>query len=117
MSQAAEVTYRIGGGTCRGLFLRLLWLVAISWAFSIAPPHSMAQGTDFSGTVLMVNAAEGKVTVKKEGGGTRFTFLVDDKTQFDGGLKGLKDLKKDDKVTVTYVVTGSQYIAQRVTKK
>jgi hypothetical protein len=60
---------------------------------------------------------KGKVTVKKDGGGTRFTFLVDDKTRFDGGLKSLKDLKKDDKVTVTYVVTGSQYIAQKVARK
>jgi hypothetical protein len=48
-----------GGSTRRGLFLPLLWFVAMSWAFSICP--SMAQtATDFSGTVLMVNVAEGE---------------------------------------------------------
>ncbi len=44
--------------------------------------------------------------------------MVNDKTQFDGaGLKSLKDVKKGDNVTVNYVVTGSQYIAQKVSKK
>jgi len=99
-----------------GLFMLLLWLVATIWAVSVAPSPAQT-GTDFSGTVLMVNVAEGKITVKKEGGGTRFTFVADDKTRFDGGPKGLKDLKKDDKVTVTYVVMGSQYFAQKVAKK
>ena len=75
-------------------------------------------GTDFAGKVLMVDAAAGKFSVAKEGGGTRFTFVVNDKTQFDGaGLKSLKDVKKGDNVTVNYVVIGSQYIAQKVSKK
>jgi hypothetical protein len=75
-------------------------------------------GTDFAGTVLTVDATAGKLGVKKDGGGTRFTFVVTDKTQFGGpGLTGLKDVKKGDSVTVTYVVTGSQYIAQKVTAK
>ena len=74
-------------------------------------------GTDFAGTVLTVDPAAGKLAVKKEGGGTRFTFVVNDKTQFSGpGLSSLKDVKKDDKVTVNYVVTGSQYVVQKLTK-
>lgn len=71
--------------------------------------------TDFAGTVLTVEPAAGKLAIKKEGGGTRFTFVVNDKTQFTGpGLTSLKDVKKGDSVTVTYVVTGSQYVAQKV---
>ena len=74
-------------------------------------------GTDFAGTVLTVDPAAGKLTVKKEGGSTRFTFVVNDKTQFSGpGLSSLKDVKKDDKVTVNYVVTGSQYVVQKLSK-
>ncbi len=76
-----------------------------------------AQGTDFPGTVLMADPAAGKLAVKKADGGTRFTFVVNDKTQFEGaGLKSLKDIKKGDRVTVTYQVTGSQYLALKVTK-
>jgi hypothetical protein len=80
--------------------------------------RALAQGaTDFAGTVLAVDAAAGKLSVKRADGGTRFTFVVNDKTQFTGGgLKGLADVKKGDSVTVTYVVSGSQYIAQRVAK-
>ncbi|HKW85888.1 MAG TPA: hypothetical protein VJM82_02360 [Nitrospiraceae bacterium] len=75
-------------------------------------------GIDFPGTVLMVDPAAGKLSVKKDGGGTRFTFVVNDKTQFGGaGLKSLKDVKKGDNVTVNYVVSGSLYIAQKVSKK
>lgn len=77
-----------------------------------------AQGaTDFTGTVLLVDPGSGKLSVKKEDGGTRFSFVVNAKTQFEGaGLKALKDLKKGDVVTVQYEVSGSQYIAQKVTK-
>jgi len=65
-----------------------------------------------------VDPAGGKLSVKKDGGGTRFTFVVNDKTKFEGeGLNSLKDVKKGDNVTVNYVVTGSQYVAQRVSKK
>lgn len=75
-------------------------------------------GTEFSGSVVMADAAAGKLAVKKEGGGTRFTFVVSDKTQFEGpGLKSLRDVKKGDHVTVTYLVSGVQYLAQKVTKK
>ncbi|MBM4134331.1 MAG: hypothetical protein FJ245_11230 [Nitrospira sp.] len=73
-------------------------------------------GVDFSGTVLLVDPAAGKLAVKKDGGGTRFTFVVTDKTRFEGAINSLKDVKKDDKVTVTYIVTGSQYLAQKVMK-
>ena len=72
---------------------------------------------DFPGTVLNVDAAAGKLAVKKDGGGTRFTFVVTDKTRFQGQrLTSLKDVKKDDHVTVTYVTQGSQYLAQKVTR-
>ena len=72
-------------------------------------------GTDFKGTVL-ADPAAGKLIVKKDEGGTRFTFVVNDKTQFTGStLKSLADIKKGDHVIITYVVDGSQYVAQKVT--
>jgi hypothetical protein len=72
--------------------------------------------TDFAGTVLSVDAAAGKLAVKKTDTGTRFTFAVNEKTRFGEGLKDLADLKKGDHVTVTYSVVGSQYVAQNVVK-
>jgi Cu/Ag efflux protein CusF len=76
------------------------------------------QAVEFAGTVLSVDVGTKKFAVLKEGGGTRFTFVVTDQTQFKGeGLKGLSDLKKGDAVTVTYRVVGSQYLTQDVTKK
>jgi hypothetical protein len=71
---------------------------------------------EFPGTVLAADAAAGKLTVKKQDGGTRFTFVVNDKTQFGPPWKSLQDVKKGDAVTVTYATSGSQYIAQKVTK-
>jgi hypothetical protein len=76
---------------------------------------SSSAGTDFPGTVLMVDPGAGKLSVKKEQGGTRFTFVVNDKTKFDGpGWKSLADVKKGDQVNVTYAVSGSQYIAEHI---
>ncbi|HET8580301.1 MAG TPA: hypothetical protein VFL31_04815 [Nitrospiraceae bacterium] len=93
------------------LFYLSLCLITVASVFA-------QSGTDFLGTVLMVDLAAGKLSVKKIEGGTRFTFVVNDKTQFEGaGLKSLKDVKKGDNVTVNYVVTGAQYIAQKVSKK
>ena len=99
----------------RGILLALSLAVLYLGLGSPAP----AQGpTDFAGTVLTVDAAAGKLSVKKADGGTRFTFVVNDKTQFAGaGVKGLADVKKGDSVTVTYVVSGSQYIAAKVAAK
>lgn len=75
-------------------------------------------GTEFPGTVLTVDHTTGKFAVKKDGGGTRFTFVANDKTKFQGtGLASLKDLRKDDKVLVLYHVQGSQYLAMSVTKR
>jgi hypothetical protein len=93
----------------------LLWSVAGTLLIGL----SVAQtGTEFSGTVLSADPATGKLAVKKEDGGTRFTFVATDKTKFEGaGLKGLAELKKGDRVTVTYIVTGSQYVAQKVSRK
>ena len=70
---------------------------------------------DFHGTVLKVDEVAGKLTVKKDG--TRFTFVIDGKTQFSGGPKSLKDVKAGDAVTVSYLVMGSQYVAQKIAKK
>jgi hypothetical protein len=71
-------------------------------------------GTDFRGTVLTADPAAGKLVVKKDEGGTRFTFVVNDKTQFTG-IKSLADLNKGDHVIVNYLVNGTQYVAQKVT--
>ena len=93
-----------------------LLLILIVWLMTVG--NILAEsGTDFPGTVLMVDAAAGKFAVKKEGSGTRFTFVVNEKTQFGGGSKSLADLKKGDNVIVTYSVVGSQYIAQTITAK
>lgn len=76
------------------------------------------EGTEFPGVVLMVDQAAGKFAVKKDGGGTRFTFVANEKTKFSGsGLSSLKDLKKDDHVVVFYHVQGSQYLAASIAKK
>ena len=73
-------------------------------------------GTEFQGTVLAADPAAGKLVVKKDDGGTRFTFVVNDKTQFIGsGFKNLADMKKGDHVVVTYLLNGTQYVAQKVT--
>jgi len=95
------------------LFLSLL-LSVCWWQGQVLAADS---GTDYAGTVVMVDAGAGKLVVKKEGGGSRFTFVMNDKTQFDGAIKSLQDVKKDDKITVTYVVIGSQYLAQKIAKK
>src|SRR5437867_13125086 len=96
----------------------VLTLFCLSF-FLIAIGSALAEsGTDFPGTVLMVDPAGGKLSVKKDGGGTRFTFVVNDKTKFEGaGLNSLKNAKKGDNVTENYVVVGSQYIARKVSKK
>ena len=73
-------------------------------------------GTEFLGTVLTVDQATGKFAVKKESGGTRFTFTANEKTKYQGNVTSLKDLKKDDKVVVVYEVHGPQYLALRITK-
>jgi len=98
-------------------YVVLAWFFMGLYVIAIGPALAES-GTDFPGTVLMVDPAAGKLSVKKDGGGTRFTFVVNDKTKFEGaGLNSLKDVKKGDNVTVNYVVTGSQYIAQKVSKK
>ena len=77
-------------------------------------PVQAEGGTEFAGTVLSVDTSSGKFAVKKDGGGSRFTFVANEKTHFDGGAKALKDLKKDDHVAVLYQVQGSQYVALNV---
>ena len=90
-------------------------VVMLATGFS---PLQAGEGTEFPGTVLMVDYATGKFAVKKDGGGTRFTFVANEKTKFSGtGLTSLKDLRKDDQVVVLYQVQVSQYRAASVTKK
>ncbi|HJU06264.1 MAG TPA: hypothetical protein VJ692_14040 [Nitrospiraceae bacterium] len=98
----------------RKALVRVLLIVGL-YLFGVVLA-SAETGTEFPGTVLAVDAAAGKLTMKKEGSGTRFTFVVNEKTQFSEGVKGLADLKKGDNVNVTYSVVGSQYIAQKITK-
>ena len=62
-----------------------------------------------------VDLSSGRFAVKKDDGGSRFTFVANEKTHFDGGAKAMKDLKKDDRVAVRYQRQGSQYVALNVT--
>src|SRR2546428_9076527 len=97
-------------------------LIIIAWLGVSAGLIGMSSvwaetGTDFAGTVLTVDPAAGKLGVKKEGGGTRFTFAGSATTPFAApGLTSLKDVKKGDSVTVPSGVTGSQYAALKLTK-
>ena len=92
-------------------FLAILLVVCV--AVLNVPVHAQ-NVVDFPGTVLKVDAAAGKLTVKK--GGTRFTFVVDGRTQY-AGIKTLQDIKAGDSVTVSYIAMGSQYVAQKIAKK
>ena len=93
--------------------LTMIVLLAIIWL--VGPVSVFAQSAvDFPGTVLKVDDAAGKLTVKKDG--TRFTFVVDGRTQY-AGINALKDIKAGDAVTVTYIAMGSQYIAQKIAKR
>lgn len=78
-------------------------------------PAQAEDGAEFVGTVLSVDMSSGKFAVKKDEGGSRFTFVANEKTHFDGGAKTMKDLKKDDHVAVRYQRQGSQYVALNVT--
>jgi Cu/Ag efflux protein CusF len=81
----------------------------------IGAPVFAQNVVDFVGVVLKVDEAAGKLTVKNAGA-TRFAFTVDGRTQYVG-VKALKELKEGDTVTVSYVVLGSQYVAQKITKQ
>jgi hypothetical protein len=94
----------------------LMTLLIVGLSLVVTVSASAETGTEFPGTVLSADAAAGKLAVKKEGSGTRFTFVINEKTQFNGDVKSLADLKKGDSVNVTYSAVGSQYIAQRVSK-
>ena len=76
-----------------------------------------AKEVEFAGVVMTADARTGKMAVKKEGGGTRFTFVTNEQTRWEGGLKGMADVKKDDSVVVLYQVQGTQYLAVRVAPK
>lgn len=99
-------------------WLALVWFLSVAAMWTVKFPAWPADaGTDYPGTVVMVDSNAGKLGVKKEGGGSRFTFVVTDQTQFDGGIKSLKDLKQGAGVVVKYVVNGSQYVALKITRK
>ena len=89
-----------------------LWLVM----GLVVVSQAADQVTEFHGSVLTVDVAAKKLVVKKDSGGTRFTFVTSDTTVYEG-VKTFGDLKKDDHVAVTFVVTGSQYLAHKVVKK
>ena len=100
------------------------WIMTLTVALALLTtvnsefaPRLSAEGTDFTGTVLLVDPTAGKLALKKEGSGTRFTFVVNDKTQFESGLKSLTDVKKGDSLTVQYRVVGSHYVALKVMPK
>jgi hypothetical protein len=78
---------------------------------------SAGSDIEFPGTVISADPATGKVSVKKEAGGTRFTFVTNEATKWEHGLKGIGDLKKDDPVVVFYKTQGSQYVAVRIAPK
>lgn len=98
-----------------GISILIIGAMLILAAFSIYGGIGSAEtAVDFPGTVLKVDDAAGKLTVKKDG--TRFTFVVEGRTQY-AGVKALTELKAGDTVTVTYIVIGRQYVAQKVVKK
>jgi hypothetical protein len=99
----------------RRLFVLLAGVLLVVSCAGAAVVHAQ-EGKDFQGTVLTADPGSGKLIVKKDEGGTRFTFVINDKTQFTGsGIKSLADMKKGDHVIVTYLVNGTQYVAQKIT--
>jgi hypothetical protein len=103
--------HRLNVGVLSALFLAVT--LCGSWG-SASEPAQAAEGTEFAGTVLSVDVSSGKFAVKKDGGGSRFTFVANENTHFDGGPKAVKDLQKDDHVRVLYLVQGPQYVALKV---
>jgi hypothetical protein len=91
----------------------VILFVALIVIMPTVPVHAEA---DFTGTVLSVDEPGSKVVVKTEGSGTRFTFVVNDKTEFQGA-KNLKDIKKGQNLTIRYQASGSQYVARKITAK
>jgi Cu/Ag efflux protein CusF len=94
---------------------RMIRMILLTACVGLIGAPALAQNVvDFPGTVLKVDDAAGKLTVKKEG--TRFTFVVDGRTQY-AGVKALREIKAGDAVTVSYITMGSQYVAQKIAKK
>ena len=98
-------------------WLPVLLLCVLVSGLATAGRAEAAGEVEFPGTVISADAKTGKMAVKKESGGTRFTFVTNDQTRWESGLKGIGDLKKDDHIVVWYQVQGSQYIALRVAPK
>jgi hypothetical protein len=111
-----ERTARRLGSDC-STWLPMFLLVVLVSGYATAGQAEAAGEVEFPGTVISADAKTGKMAVKKESGGTRFTFVTNDQTRWENGLKGIDDLKKDDHIVVWYQVKGSQYIALRVAPK
>ena len=95
---------------------RALLTIVVAFFWLVGPAAvSAGNVVDFAGIVLKVDEAAGKLTVKNAAA-TRFAFIVDGRTQY-AGVKALKELKEGDTVTVSYVVLGSQYVAQKITRQ
>jgi Cu/Ag efflux protein CusF len=95
---------------------RMILAIVLTVCVAIIGAPVLAQNVvDFAGIVLKVDEAAGKLTVKNAAA-TRFAFIVDGRTQY-AGVKTLKELKEGDTVTVSYVVLGSRYVAQKITKQ
>jgi hypothetical protein len=110
------MTERYGSGRLIQYSL-VLFLLVLIYAIATTGRAGAAAEVEFAGTVLTADAKTGKIAIKKESGGTRFTFVTNEQTHWENGLKGIGDLKKDDHVVVVYQVQGSQYLALRVTPK
>src|SRR5574338_1728025 len=91
--------------------IRYVLILSFLFVHVIAPTGwgGAAAEVEFTGTVLTADAKTGKIAVKKESGGTRFTFVTNEQTRWENGLKGIGDLKKDDHVVVVYQMQGAQY--------
>jgi hypothetical protein len=98
------------------MWLPVLFLFVVMNGYATGRAEAAGE-VEFPGTVISADAKTGKLVVKKESGGTRFTFVTNDHTRWEGGPKGIDDLKKDDHIVVWYQVQGSQYIALRVAPK
>jgi Cu/Ag efflux protein CusF len=92
----------------------MLALILVMGVAVGSAPVLAQNAVEFPGTVLKVDDAAGKLTVKKDG--TRFTFVIDGKTRY-AGVNALKEIKTGDSVTVSYLVMGSQYVAQKIARK
>jgi hypothetical protein len=92
---------------------RTLLSIVAGVILSLALASTLLAGEQFAGEVLKVDVVAKKLTVKKPDG-NRFTFVVDDATNFAGSRRSLKDLTQGDKVTVDFQSAAGQYKALKI---